>query len=329
MRAPSRLATLPILLLNIHTQCNCRCVMCDIWKRKDSTELSAASLERHRDSLRTLATRQVVLSGGESLLNRDLPDICAFFRSLNIRITLLTTGLLLHKRAALVAAAIDEIIISIDGPVEIHNAIRSIPRAFETIARGIQTVRTLNPAMPIACRTTVQKQNHAHLRATVEAAHALALDSISFLPADISSGAFNREQGWSPNRQSEIALDPSELATLESEVEFLIATHADDLRTRFIAESPAKLRRIPTRFREFLEGTPPRAPRCNAPWVSTVMEVDGTLRPCFFHPPVATTSHSTLEEAINSQTAQAFRSRLEVATDPTCQRCVCSLNLPV
>ncbi len=303
--------------------------MCDIWKRKDSTELSAASLERHRDSLRTLATRQVVLSGGESLLNRDLPDICAFFRSLNIRITLLTTGLLLHKRAALVAAAIDEIIISIDGPVEIHNAIRSIPRAFETIARGIQTVRTLNPAMPIACRTTVQKQNHAHLRATVEAAHALALDSISFLPADISSGAFNREQGWSPNRQSEIALDPSELATLESEVEFLIATHADDLRTRFIAESPAKLRRIPTRFREFLEGTPPRAPRCNAPWVSTVMEVDGTLRPCFFHPPVATTSHSTLEEAINSQTAQAFRSRLEVATDPTCQRCVCSLNLPV
>jgi MoaA/NifB/PqqE/SkfB family radical SAM enzyme len=300
--------------------------MCDIWQRTDGRELQAASLERHRDSLRSLGVRQVVLSGGEPLLNRDLPAICDFFRGVGIHITLLTTGLLLNKKAPLLAASVDEIIISIDGPATIHNAIRRIPRAFETIAQGIHAVRAIRPAMSIACRTTVQKQNHTHLRAMVEAAHALTLDSISFLPADVSSGAFNREDGWTPDRQNEIALTSFELTALEAEIEALIASHQSDIKTHFIAESEAKLRRLATRFREHLEGTPPQAPTCNAPWVSTVMEVDGTLRPCFFHPPIASTDHHTLEEAINSQAAQSFRSHLDVGTNPICQRCVCSLN---
>jgi len=87
-----------------------------------------------------------------------------------------------------------------------------------------------------------------------------------------------------------------------------------------------KLRHLATRFREHLTGSPPRSPKCNAPWVSTVMDVDGTLRPCFFHPPVALTTELTLEQALNSPTARAFRSNLDIASDRICQRCVCSLN---
>jgi MoaA/NifB/PqqE/SkfB family radical SAM enzyme len=317
---------LPILILNIHSQCNCRCVMCDIWQRKDSQELAVAALERQRASLLTLGVRQVVLSGGEPLLHRELEALCTFLRSLGIRITLLTTGLLLHKKAALAAAHVDEIIISIDGPPEIHNAIRRIPRAFETIARGIASVRTLRPAMPISGRTTVQKQNHRYLRATVEAAHALQLDSISFLPADVSSAAFNRDEPWTASRQHEIALTQGELSALEVEIEALIATHQTDLATRFILESESKLRRLASRFREHLDGTPAQAPLCNAPWISAVMEVDGRVRPCFFHPPIGSTATATLSSALNTPDAQAFRGTLDVASNPTCQRCVCSLN---
>lgn len=301
--------------------------MCDIWQRKDSSELHAASLERHRDSLISLGVQRVVLSGGEPLLNRDLPAIIEFFRILGIRITLLSTGLLLRSKAALIAEGVNDVILSIDGPPEIHNAIRRIPRAFETTARGVETLRTLNPDIPITCRTTIQKQNHTHLRATVAAAHTLGLNSISFLPADLSSSAFNRDQKqWPAARQNEIALTATELVALEKEIELLIEAHQHDLRTRFIAENEAKLRSISTRFREHLEDITPQSPRCNAPWVSTVMEVDGTLRPCFFHPPVASTANATLEQALNSQLAQAFRSQLDVPSNPICQRCVCSLN---
>ena len=49
-------------------------------------------------------------------MNRDLHALCTFFRELNIRLTLLTTGLLLQRRAAEVAALFDDVIVSIDGP---------------------------------------------------------------------------------------------------------------------------------------------------------------------------------------------------------------------
>jgi Fe-coproporphyrin III synthase len=300
--------------------------MCDIWKRKESREYHAADLERHRKSIRTLGVRHVVLTGGEPLLNRELGAICEFFHDLGLRITLLTTGLLLQKKADIVARGFDDIIISIDGPPDVHDRIRRVSGAFQAIQKGVMEVRARRPGMPISCRTTVQKLNHSHLRATVSAARSLGLDSISFLAADISSAAFNRAERWDPERQNEIALSRAELSELEEEIELMIQMHQEDIDQGFIVESNVKLRRIGARFREHVDGTPPKAPICNAPWVSTVIEVDGSVRPCFFHPPIGNAHQLTLEEAINTETALSFRSRLKIASDPTCQHCVCSLN---
>jgi Fe-coproporphyrin III synthase len=300
--------------------------MCDIWKRKEGREFHAADLERHRESIRTLGVKHVVLTGGEPLLNRELDAICGFFRDLGLRVTLLTTGLLLQKKADIVASGFDDIIISIDGPADVHNLIRHVSGAFQTIQKGVMELRRRQPRIPISCRTTVQKLNRTHLRATVSAARSLGLDGISFLAADVSSAAFNREERWAPERQNEIALSRAELSELEEEIELMIQMHQEDIDQGFIVESNAKLRRIATRFREHIEGTPPKAPICNAPWVSTVIEVDGSVRPCFFHPSIGNAHQLTLEEALNTEAALSFRSRLKIASDPTCQHCVCSLN---
>jgi Fe-coproporphyrin III synthase len=322
----ARINTLPILLLNVHTQCNCRCVMCDIWKRKDGREFRAADLERHRESIQRLGVKHVVLTGGEPLLNRELSAICTFFRDLSARVTLLTTGLLLQKKADIIESGFDDVIISLDGPPDVHDGIRRVPGAFEAVRKGILAVHERRPEMPISCRTTVQKLNHTYLRATVSAARSLELDSISFLAADISSAAFNREEPWTLERQADVSLSRAEVSELEHEIELLIQTYQEDIKTGFISESAEKLRLIGTRFRERVEGTPPKAPICNAPWVSAVVEVDGSVRPCFFHPPIGNTNQLSLEEAINTETALRFRASLNVATNPICQRCICSLN---
>jgi len=94
----------------------------------------------------------------------------------------------------------------------------------------------------------------------------------------------------------------------------------------YIAERPAKLRRISRRFREHLGQVSPESPTCNAPWVSAVVEVDGSVRPCFFHRPVGNIGSSTLEEVVNGEAARVFRQSLRVSENPTCRRCVCSLN---
>src|SRR6185312_9975980 len=65
---------------------------------------------------------------------------------------------------------------------------------------------------------------------------------------------------------------------------------------------------------------------CNAPWVSAVVEADGTVRPCFFHRPVGAVNGLRLEQVLNGPEAVQFRRNLDVATNSVCQRCVCSLN---
>ncbi|HZX72824.1 MAG TPA: SPASM domain-containing protein, partial [Cyclobacteriaceae bacterium] len=67
--------------------------------------------------------------------------------------------------------------------------------------------------------------------------------------------------------------------------------------------------------------------KCNAPWVSAVIESDGSLLPCFFHKPYGNINEHSFEELINSKKAIDFRKRLNVDKDPICQRCVCSLHI--
>ncbi len=300
--------------------------MCDIWKRETNEQLRAADLERHRTSLENLGVRQVVLTGGEPLLHNDLATLCSFFRDQNIHLTLLTTGLLLHKRAEEVAALFDDIILSLDGPPEIHDAIRRVNGACSLIHKGITAIRERNSNLPITCRTTVQKVNHRHLRATVATAKAMGIDAISFLAADLTSHAFNRTLVWPGERQSEIALTSTEIEALEDEIERLIAEDQPDLNDRYIIESAAKLRKISRRFREHLGQLQPQSPVCNAPWVSAVVEVDGSVKPCFFHPTIGNITSASLEDVINGDEARNFRRSLDVENNGTCQRCVCSLN---
>jgi MoaA/NifB/PqqE/SkfB family radical SAM enzyme len=321
-----RVSSLPILVIHAHSSCNCRCVMCDIWKTNENRALRPADLEPHLASIRRLGVRWVVFSGGEPLLNTELASLCSILKAENIHLTLLTTGLLLAKCAAQVADSFDDVIVSLDGPQAVHDSIRRVRSAFIVIRAGIEAVRKLRPEMSITARTTVQRQNHLHLRETVQAAKLLGLNAISFLAADLTSQAFNRLQQWTPNRQSDVALSLKELTALEAELESLIQENASEIASGFIVESPAKLRRIARHFRAQLGLEKSESPFCNAPWVSAVLEVDGTVRPCFFHRSIGNLRNNSLGNIINGEEALAFRSALDIPANPTCNQCVCSLN---
>ncbi len=323
-----RITCLPVLVLNVHSRCNCRCVMCDIWKTTESRELTAADLERQMDSIRGLGVRWVVLTGGEPLLHSHLDRLVAILRKENIRITLLTTGLLLKRHADFVASSIDDVIISLDGPPEVHDRIRRVQDAFARMQEGIVALRARNPLIDIGLRMTVQSGNHRQLRAAVETAKKLGASWISFLAADLTSTAFNRETQWSTERQSQVGLTYEEMKQLEDEIEWLILEYKNEIASGFIKEDARKLRRIVTHFMAALGLEHPISPACNAPWVSAVVETDGNVRPCFFHNSVGNLNDGTLKEVINGERALQFRSSLDVAANSTCQNCVCSLNLP-
>jgi MoaA/NifB/PqqE/SkfB family radical SAM enzyme len=222
--------------------------------------------------------------------------------------------------------SVDEAIISLDGPAHIHDLIRQVHAGFAVIERGVATIRRLAPEFRITARSTVQKLNCLCLRETVETAKSLNLNGISFLAADLTSQAFNRPVPWTEGRQQDIGLTQRELSGLEEEIELLIREHTGEIACGFVAESPAKLRRIAGRFRESLGLARAESPVCNAPWTSAVVETDGTVRPCFFHQPVGKIQNGNLEEVVNGRAAISFRSSLDLASNPICNRCVCSLN---
>jgi MoaA/NifB/PqqE/SkfB family radical SAM enzyme len=201
-----------------------------------------------------------------------------------------------------------------------HDRIRRVPGAFERITAGVAAIRRHNPQFQIGARCTVQKENHSALVDTASVAREIGVSSISFLAADLTSTAFNRIEPWSAARQTKIALTVAELAVLEHQVGMLA-------ENPFVIDSPRHLRRIVRHFRAHLELERFEAPRCNAPWVSAVMGIDGSVRPCFFHPPVGSVTSHALDDALNTPRALEFRASLDVGANPICQRCVCSLNL--
>src|SRR3954469_5145549 len=81
---------LPIVILMPHSACNCRCVMCDIWKGNNNLkQLTEGDVSNLLQSLQTLATKEVVLSGGEALLNPRFFSLCRMLKEKGLKITLL------------------------------------------------------------------------------------------------------------------------------------------------------------------------------------------------------------------------------------------------
>jgi MoaA/NifB/PqqE/SkfB family radical SAM enzyme len=323
-----KIHALPVAILMPHSGCNCQCVMCDIWKGNGHTQqLSEADVRGLLVPLKKLNTQWVVMSGGEALMNPNLFRLCDILRVEGMKITILSTGLLLKRYAEQVVNQTDEVIVSLDGAEAVHNAIRRIPNAYQKLREGVRAVKALDPDFPISARCVIQRLNFADWPNIVDAAHEIGLDQISFLPADVSTEAFNRAELWGEERIEEVKLDAAQLPQLKAVIELLITNYASDFAFHYIAESPDKIRRVYDYYAAFYGLTDFPLVRCNAPWVSTVVEADGTVRPCFFHHALGNIRETPLPELLNSPSAIAFRQNLDMDADSICRKCVCSLNL--
>lgn len=322
------LHALPVVVLMPHSRCNCRCVMCDIWKgNRDRKELSREDLAPHIESFRRLRVRWVVLSGGEALMHSNLWTLCELLAEIDVKISLLSTGLLLRRHAHDVVRWCEDAIVSLDGSREIHDAIRRVPKAYDKLADGVTALREAQQGFGVSGRCVVQRENFHDLPNIVDAAREIGLDRISFLAADVTSEAFNRPGGWEGERAGEVALDRDQATDLGRLVERLIDEREGEFRSGFIAESPDKLRQLAQYFKAHHGDAEFPRTVCNAPWVSAVIEADGAIRPCFFHPVMGHLDQRPLAYTLNSPEAIAFRRGLDVERDPICQRCVCTLNL--
>jgi MoaA/NifB/PqqE/SkfB family radical SAM enzyme len=224
---------------------------------------------------------------------------------------------------------VDDVIVSLDGSEQVHNKIRGLPQAFQKLRDGVDAIRKMNSAFPISGRCVLQKSNFRDLPNVIASARDMGLDHISFLPADVSSTAFNRPSLWDNEKVVEVALNEAETEEFEAIVRTCFTTFEELFRRKFITQSPGRMLDIVQHYRALLGLNEFPAKRCNAPWVSAVIESDGEVRPCFFHGSYGNIHAAGLEDIINSPDAVSFRRKLDVRGDPVCKKCVCSLHVPL
>jgi len=302
--------------------------MCDIWKdNKNLKQLTEQDVTGLLSSLKKFNTQEVLMSGGEALLNTNFFRLCRLLKQNRIKVTLLSTGLTIKKHAQQILEFVDNLIVSLDGDEALHDAIRNIPNAFAKLKEGVEYIKSINPNYRITARTVIHRLNFRNWESIINEAKIMGIDRVSFLPADVSSHAFNRQMAWEQPKQHEILISENELPELQQVISAVLA-RKEDFTDGFIAESPQKIQDIYNYYAAFYGLNAFPFKKCNAPWVSTVIEADGSVRPCFFMDTIGNIRESSLDSILNSDSAVNFRRTLDMSENPTCVKCVCSLNLP-
>lgn len=134
-------------------KCNLKCIQCDIWcyNEKNLLELSVEEIYKIFSSYRNF--KVLGITGGEPFLRNDLQQIIeTIIQTQNgLKILFITTnGQLPEKTEAIIKNILEQYknlrvitLVSIDGPMEIHEKIRGVSKAYEKALTTISLLANL------------------------------------------------------------------------------------------------------------------------------------------------------------------------------------------
>lgn len=162
---------------NLTFRCNLRCGYCgasEAPRRECTTEEVCAGLQE----LYGVGARWVTFGGGEPLLRRDLGTLVARAKALGFQVFVSTNGHFLPERLEDLRA-VDNLNFSLDGPREVHDAVRGAG-AFDDTLRAAAAAR--EAGLPFSFQYVLARHNLGH----VEEALAIAREQgawMMFQPA--------------------------------------------------------------------------------------------------------------------------------------------------
>lgn len=308
----ARARRLRLLVLAVADRCDQRCRHCQIWQGTDAPALTLAERLRVVEDALAAGASEALLTGGEPLLSADLWPVAERLRAGGARLMLATNGMLLARYAGDVARLFDEVYVSLDGPSPaVHDAQRGVP-AWDRLAAGVRALAALPVRPRLVARSVLHAGTVDALAETIAAARSLGVDQVSFLPLDAASDAF----GAQPSARAALVPTAAQVDGLEAAIRAL-GTSADG----FVVERPQKLLRFARHLRASAGAVTFDRPACDAPWWSSVVEADGSVRPCFFQPAVG-----DAREGLRAvRRGPAYRAALRAIRRPNeaCARCVC------
>jgi MoaA/NifB/PqqE/SkfB family radical SAM enzyme len=179
-----------VVILVPTLRCNLRCPYCfqrdesgPAWRPQQEDRLSLTEWQAVIDEINPLGLHVIVM-GGELFLYPEALELLRSVKAADLPLTIITNGIALPRVAAeLVDMGLNRLIVSLDGPPEVHNVIRGHPRGYELASEGIRRVvaeRGIcpSPFVQVSCAISVYTQ--AHLNTFVEAVGPLGVGRIVF-----------------------------------------------------------------------------------------------------------------------------------------------------
>ena len=162
-------------------RCNLRCLMCGLGSL-DSDSLDQVDFS----ALKEFGIQSICVGGGEPLLFwRKTQEIIKAAQSSGFEVSVVSNGLLIREvlEKYNFISALDRLVVSLDGPPEIHDLIRGCG-TFEIVVAGIRALlKSRGPhSGNVVVNMTVSRYNCHALIETAEIVRALGVDHFEIQP---------------------------------------------------------------------------------------------------------------------------------------------------
>jgi len=338
------------LELNLTRRCNLKCVMCRQNLRAAAVpqglswydparELPLAGWVGLLDQVKYFRPR-LYLTGGEPLIYPHFPEFLKEAKKRGFMVQLQTNGTLLAKVAdLLVDQGVEMVNVSIDGPEEVHDRIRTHRGALQLTLKGIRALTAARqkrgspgPVLLINCVAT--KANLGFLDQIVPLALSLGADMLQIqnpmidTPANVArhnarlSPEFARDQGLEvifPSilegeyYQNELA--PEDLPRLAAALKRVKQQAKGRINLMIWPEFSLDLL---APYYQDLDYPFPQV--CNALWTTGIIFPDGTVSPCL-HVVAGNIAAQPFKDIWNGPRMRRFRELIGQGLLPGCARC--------
>ncbi|RPI06043.1 MAG: radical SAM protein [Ignavibacteriae bacterium] len=176
--------------------CNLRCAMCGQWSEEGyiknnaierTTHLKVEDWKRLADELSRHTIRFVLIRGGEPFLYPGLIELLRYINNKGIFLSIDTNGTVIKKFIPeLLQMGNMHITFSVDGPENIHDAVRGVNGSFKTIKENIALFNTLEQSSPKKISRsicfTISRYSYKGLGEMAEVARSLGVSSVNIVP---------------------------------------------------------------------------------------------------------------------------------------------------
>jgi MoaA/NifB/PqqE/SkfB family radical SAM enzyme len=340
----------PVTLnLNLTRRCNLKCVMCEQHRHTSgpkglswydpSRELPLSDWINLLDQTASYRP-QLYLTGGEPTLYPHFAEFLQAAKQRGFMVHLQTNGTLLDRLAdKLISLGVEAVTVSMDGPQEVHDAIRGQKDAFSKTTAGLRALvaardRARRPGPIITINCVISKASLATLDQMVPLAQELGVDILQIQHTIFNSAAniqrhnrvlspeFAAAQGLELTPPSipegeyyASEITPADLPLLRDKLAAIPRLAQGRVKQVFLPNLPFNL--LEPYYLDLAHAFPSE---CIAPWKGCRILPDGTVSPCL-HLTAGNIASQPLAEIWNGPQMRRFRQIISQRLFPGCARC--------